>query len=169
MMRVFKNILSFILLCCIQCNYTIYSQEKYVKKNSQKDRFIEVDIRKKAGQYDAFHNTCVSTGRAYLLLRKDHQEHIQKAAQECGFKYLRFHGLFQDDMGLYRENAAGEAIYSWQYIDNVYDFIYDTGLHPFVVFDFMPEALASEKKYIYWEHSNITPPKDYTKWGNLIY
>ena len=61
MMRVFKNILFFILLYCIQCNYTVYSQEKYVKKNSQKDRFIEVDIRKKAGQYDTFHNTCVST------------------------------------------------------------------------------------------------------------
>ena len=64
MMRVFKNILFFILLYCIQCNYTVYSQEKYVKKNSQKGRFIEVDIRKKAGQYDTFHNTCVSTGRA---------------------------------------------------------------------------------------------------------
>lgn len=161
-----KNIWLAILFCCLPINT---AQPRSDVDASPDRRLIKVNARKVIGTKSTFFNHCVSTGRAYLLLRKDLQEHILKAAQECGFKYLRFHGLFQDDLGVYRENAAGEPIYSWQYADKVYDFIYDAGLRPFVVFDFMPEALSSGQKHIYWERSNITPPKDYEKWGNLIY
>ncbi|MGE5796600.1 MAG: GH39 family glycosyl hydrolase, partial [Ignavibacteria bacterium] len=33
---------------------------------------------------------------------------------------------------------------------------------------FMPEALASGKETIFWWRGNVTPPKDYNKWGELI-
>ena len=33
---------------------------------------------------------------------------------------------------------------------------------------FMPEALASGKQTIFWWRGNVTPPKDYKKWGELI-
>ena len=159
---------SFLIALLIWGVQSILVCNTFSQETSNK-RYIEIDLSDTIGTKSTFFNKCVSTSRAYLLLRHDHQEHILKAAKECGFKYLRFHGLFQDDLGIYRENKAGEPIYSWQYADQVYDFIIDSGLRPFVVFDFMPEALASGQKHIYWEHSNITPPKDYTKWQNLIY
>lgn len=131
-------------------------------------REITVDARRGKGPLDRWATACVSASRAYLFLRRDHQEHLKLAARECGFRYVRFHGLFQDDMGVYREDRDGDPIYSWQYVDQVYDFLMDIGLRPIVVFDFMPEALASGIRTVYWERANVTPPRDYHKWAALV-
>ena len=52
------------------------------------------------------------------------------------------HGLFDDDMGVYREDN-GKPEYNWQYIDELYDFLHRIGMKPFVELGFMPDALAS--------------------------
>ena len=130
---------------------------------------IMVDTTRVEGTLDRYFNRCVSASRAYLLLRADHREHLKMVHDTCGFEYVRFHGLLQDDMGIYRLSKSGEPIYSFQYCDEVYDYLLEIGMKPFVVFDFMPEALASGDKTIYWEKSNITPPADYNKWYDLIY
>ena len=129
---------------------------------------IQLNVKQIQGPLNRFFNFSISSARAYLLLRADHQKQLAAAVKECGFRYLRFHGLFQDDMGVYRENDRGEAIYSWVYVDAVYDFLMDIGLRPFVVFDFMPSALANGSKTVYWEKANVTRPKDYAKWGELV-
>ncbi len=41
-------------------------------------------------------------------------------------------------------------------------------MKPFVELGFMPNALASGDKTVFWWKGNITPPKDYEKWDNLI-
>jgi xylan 1,4-beta-xylosidase len=41
-------------------------------------------------------------------------------------------------------------------------------MKPFVELSFMPQALASGGKTVFWWRGNITPPKDYGKWGELI-
>ena len=129
---------------------------------------IHINTQHICGKLDRFFNFSISSARSYLLLRADHQKQLATAVKECGFRYLRFHGLFQDDMGVYRENDRGEAVYSWEYVDAVYDFLMDIGLRPFVVFDFMPAALAGGTKTVYWEKANVTRPRDYSKWGQLV-
>lgn len=131
-------------------------------------RKIEIDATKQAGQNQKQALRCVSAARANLLLRSDHQAHLKQAVEECGFKYCRFHGIFQDDMGVYREDAFGKPVYSWEYVDQVYDFLLTIGIRPFVVFDFMPGALASGDAVVYWEKANVTPPASYEKWSALI-
>lgn len=78
----------------------------------EKVRCVEVDVRSTRGENKKIPLQCVSAARAGLLLRRDHQEHLKRAVRECGFRYLRFHGLFQKDLGVYRETADGEAVYS---------------------------------------------------------
>lgn len=129
---------------------------------------ISADVSKIKGKLDPYYNFCVSASRAYLLLRSDHMQHLKEVHEQCGFQYVRFHGLLQDDLGIFRKSKNGETIYSWQYCDEVYDHVLDIGMKPFVVFDFMPEALASGDKTIYWEKSNITPPRSYREWEELI-
>ena len=51
-------------------------------------------------------NFCVGAGRANEGLRADWQRQLTYAHHECGFKYIRMHGLFDDDMGVYREDEA---------------------------------------------------------------
>ncbi len=116
-----------------------------------------------------FYSKVVGAGRAAEGLRADWQRDLKIVHDECGFKYLRFHGLLHDEMGVYREDRDGNPVYNFQYIDALYDAILDTGMKPFVEFGFMPDALKSNDKTIFWWRGNNAPPKDYEKWENLIH
>ena len=80
----------------------------------------------------------------------------------------------------YTEDAHGNAIYDWTIVDRIFDTYLAHGVKPYVQIGFMPKALSvkpepyqhkwtPEAKYdeIYtgWAY----PPKDYKKWGNLVY
>lgn len=90
-----------------------------------------------------FWNFCVGAGRANEGLRADWQEQLRFAVKECGFKYIRFHGLYHDDMFVYREEK-GRAIYNFQYVDILFDKLLEIGIKPFVELGFCPKDLATE-------------------------
>jgi xylan 1,4-beta-xylosidase len=114
-----------------------------------------------------FWNFCVGAGRANEGLRADWQEQLRLAVQECGFKYIRFHGLYHDDMFVYREEH-GRGIYNFQYVDILFDKLLEMGIKPFVEFGFCPKDLASKTGTVFWWKGNGAPPKDFAKWGELI-
>jgi xylan 1,4-beta-xylosidase len=101
-------------------------------------------------------------------LRGGWREQLEECRREIGFKYLRMHGLLQDELGVYSESPNGEPRYNWQYIDDVYDFLLSIGMKPFVEFGFMPNALASGRGKIFWWNANVTSPKDYSRWDGLV-
>jgi len=114
-----------------------------------------------------FWSECVGAGRANEGLRADWQEQLRMAVAECGFRYIRFHGLFHDDMFVYLERE-GQAVYNFQYIDTLFDRLLEIGVRPFVEFGFSPGDLASEKGTVFWWKANGSPPNDYQKWTGLI-
>ena len=130
-------------------------------------REIDADVRSVSGPLGSVVRRCVGAGRANEGLRAAWQQQLREAKRDCGFEYIRMHGLLCDDMGVYREER-GQPVYNWQYIDALYDFLVNLKVRPFVELGFMPEALASGHKTIFWWRGNVTPPKDYAKWGNLI-
>ena len=132
------------------------------------ERTIAVDINEVQGPLDTSFKECVGAGRANEGLRADWQDQLRTARRECGFKYIRMHGLLTDDMGVYKEDAHGNPIYNWQYIDRLYDFLLSIDVKPFVELSFMPKDLASGDKTIFWWKGNVTPPKSYDKWADLI-
>ncbi len=111
---------------------------------------------------------CIGAGRANEGLRADWQQQLKITKQECDFKYIRMHGLLTDDMAVYKEDREGNPVYNYQYIDVLYDYILKIGIKPFVELGFMPSALASGDQTIFWWKGNVTPPKDYDKWEDLI-
>jgi xylan 1,4-beta-xylosidase len=111
---------------------------------------------------------CVGAGRANEGLRADWQRQLAYVRKECEFNYIRMHGLFTDDMGVYREDKAGNPQYNWQYIDELHDFLLSIGIKPFVELGFTPKAMASGSQTIFWWNGNVTKPKDLTKWEGLI-
>src|SRR5476651_2447256 len=131
-------------------------------------RTINIDANNVKQKLNNSFNFCVGAGRANEGLRADWQRQLQEVKKELGFRYIRFHGLLSDDMGVYREDKAGNAVYNWQYIDELYDFLLSIHVRPFVELGFMPNALASGKQTVFWWKGNITPPKDYAKWDALI-
>ena len=115
-----------------------------------------------------FWSECVGAGRANEGLRANWLEHLELVARECGFKYLRFHGIFHDDMFVYTEKD-GKGVYNWQYVDELFDRMLAMGVRPLVELAFCPGAMAScsEPKTFWWKAWGC-PPSDYGKWAELV-
>jgi xylan 1,4-beta-xylosidase len=110
----------------------------------------------------------VGAGRANEGLRASWQEELEAAARYDGFQYVRFHGLFHDDMFVYREDERGNPIYNFQYVDDVFDRMLGKGVRPFVELSFVPRELAVVKNTTFWWQANGSPPSDYNKWAALV-
>ena len=84
----------------------------------------------------------VGSDHALMALRADWQQQLRRARDELGFRHVRFHGLFDDDVGtVVRNNDV--LLYSFFNVDQIMDFLLSIGMKPFVELGFMPEALAS--------------------------
>lgn len=115
-----------------------------------------------------FWNLCVGAGRAAEGLRADWQAQLRDLVATHGFRYIRFHGLFHDDMFVYREDKNGKVAPYFQYVDTLFDALLDMGIRPFVEFAFMPTAIAEHEKTAFWWGANGAPPTDYDKWQELV-
>ncbi len=115
--------------------------------------------------------TMVGSGHAYLALREDYRQQLKDVVQNLGFKYIRFHGIFDENIGIYTEDEQGHARYNFIQSDMIYDFLLENGIRPCVEFGYMPEDLKSAEKYHFrWRYRvNVSPPKDYKKWYDLIH
>ena len=114
-----------------------------------------------------FWNVCVGAGRAAEGLRAGWLDQLATVHQECGFKYVRFHGLFHDDMFFYREDDD-VPVYNFQYVDDLFDRLLEIGVKPFVEFGFCPGDMATERGTVFWWKGHGSPPKDYGKWAELV-
>jgi xylan 1,4-beta-xylosidase len=80
----------------------------------------------------------------------------------------------------YTEDAAGNPVYDWTMVDSIVDIWVNRGMKPQMEIGFMPKALSTSpepyrhnwmpgdpynKVYTGWAY----PPKDYEKWGELVY
>jgi xylan 1,4-beta-xylosidase len=131
-------------------------------------RTISADFNQIKGKTNRFYREVVGAGRAAEGLRADFQRDLKIVHQECGFKYIRFHGLLHDELGVYGEDKNGNPVYNFQYIDEVFDEILEIGMKPFVEIGFMPGWLKSNDKTIFWWKGNISPSNNYEKWNKLI-
>ncbi|MEN3305305.1 MAG: xylan 1,4-beta-xylosidase [Micromonosporaceae bacterium] len=117
---------------------------------------------------DHYWSRVVGAGRANEGLRADWQRHLAQVRAACGFEYVRFHGLFHDDMFVYTQRADGTPVYNFQYLDALFDALLDLGVRPFVEFGFSPRALARETSTVFWWGAHGAPPTDLGRWGQLI-
>ena len=140
----------------------------FLASHAQTTRLINVSYNAVKGKTNRFYREAVGAGRAAEGLRADWQRDLALVHRECGFKYIRFHGLLHDEMGVYAEDKNGVPVYNFQYVDALFDSILNTGMKPFVEFGFMPDKLKSNEKTIFWWKGNISPPKDHDKWSALI-
>lgn len=131
-------------------------------------RKITADLDKVAGKRSTVFNECVGAGRANEGLRADWQQQLAAVQKDINFKYIRFHGLLHDDMGVYRLDKQGQPTYNFQYIDELYDYLLSVHIRPFVELSFMPSDMASDTKTIFWWKANTSKPKSYQQWDELI-
>ena len=129
----------------------------------------EIDLNETGKEFPHYWELCVGSCHAATVLREDVRSQIRKAHEECGFQYLRFHGLFDDDMSVVLPpmGPGGEEI-SFFNVDCIFDFLLDIGMKPFVEIGFMPEVYASGTQTCFHYKGNVTMPAEDDKWMNLI-
>ena len=115
-----------------------------------------------------FWSRVVGAGRANEGLRSTWQDELGMGRKYDGFQYVRFHGIFQDDMFVYREDEHGNPIYNFQYVDDLYDRMLAKGVRPFVELGFSPEPLSPVHNTTFWWRADGSPPSDYNKWADLV-
>ena len=111
----------------------------------------------------------ITIGKAKEGLHADMQRQLKLVQERCPFRYLRFHGIFDDSMMVYTEDKAGQPIYNFRLVDELFDFLLSVRLKPFIELGFMPSALAADQgKTIFYVKSYISPPKSIDKWCELV-
>ena len=104
--------------------------------------------------------------------------------------YIRTHNLLTSgdgtpalkwgSTGVYTEDAQGRVVYDWTILDRIFDTYLESGVRPYAQIGFMPKELSVKPEpyqhkwspgakyediYTGWAY----PPKDYEKWGELVF
>ncbi len=129
-------------------------------------RQINVDAKAQGKQRTKFENFMVGSDYPGTLIRDDSLAQLRLTQKELGFKYIRFHAIFHDDLGTYKE-VNGKPVYDWTKIDYLYDNLLKMGIKPFVELGFTPHDMRTSDQTIFYWKGNTSHP-DRTKWAALI-
>jgi xylan 1,4-beta-xylosidase len=130
---------------------------------------IQIDLTAPLHPLPHFWEQMFGSGRAILSLRENYRLDLREVKQATDFKYIRFHAIFHDEVGLYDEDASGKPIYNFSYVDQIYDGLLQNGIRPFVELSFMPRKLAAQpSEHVFWYHPIVAPPGDWNKWSDMI-
>ncbi len=130
---------------------------------------VTLDARAPVQPFPHYWEHVFGSGRAVLSLRESYREDLRAVRKVTGVSYVRFHGILNDDVGVYSEGPHGEAVYNFSYVDQIYDGLLAEGVRPIVELSFMPQRLAAaDLRHSFWYHPVVAPPKDYGRWDDLI-
>ncbi|MGS0999672.1 GH39 family glycosyl hydrolase [Rhodanobacter sp. UC4451_H18] len=131
---------------------------------------IRVDAQAAGTPFPHFWETMFGSGRASLSLRDDYRKDLDAVREATGLSYIRFHGIFDHDVGMVNRDPDGSIRYNFSYIDQIYDGLLEHGVKPFIELGFMPPELTSDPNELqeFWYHPNRAPPKNYAEWDAMI-
>lgn len=133
------------------------------------DEEIIVDPHGAHHRFAHFWEQMFGSGRAILTLRESYRHDLQLVKNATDFKFVRFHAILHDEVGIYDEDQLGNPLYNFSYVDQIYDGLLANGVRPFVEISFMPRKLASRKTVQGFSyHPFVAPPRDYARWDALI-
>ena len=131
---------------------------------------IQIDARAAAAPFPHFWEQMFGSGRAILALRQSYRDDVKAVKAVTDFRYVRFHAILHDEVGIYNEDNHGEPIYNFAYVDQIYDGLLKQGIRPVVEISFMPKKLAfnPDALHPFWYKQNVSPPKSWEKWDGLM-
>ncbi len=137
---------------------------------SSRSETILINAQASAHPFPHYWEKMFGSGHAILSLRQSYRRDLTAVKRLTDFQYVRFHGIFDRDVGLYSENKQGEPEYNFTNVDQIYDGLLAKGVRPFVELSFMPQDLASTpRQQEFFYHPYIAAPKDWKRWGDLVY
>jgi xylan 1,4-beta-xylosidase len=130
---------------------------------------VTIDAQSAAKPFPHFWEQMFGSGRAALSMRESYRKDLKQVKSITDFRYVRFHAIFHDELGVYTEDRQGKPVYNFDYVDQIYDGLLEQGVKPFVELSFMPKLLAARLDYHpFWYKPIVSPPADYSKWNAMI-
>ncbi|MBB5328033.1 GH39 family glycosyl hydrolase [Tunturiibacter gelidoferens] len=152
-----------LILFCIAC--PCFSQPQPAT-----NEVVTIDAHATTTPFPHFWEQMFGSGRAILTLREDYREDLRAVKKVADFRYVRFHAILHDEVGVYNEDEHGNPVYNFAYVDSIYDGLLKSGVRPFVEISFMPKKLAfnPDALHPFWYKQNVSPPKSMERWDDLI-
>ena len=130
---------------------------------------IAIDGAAPAHAFPHFWEQMFGSGRAVLSLRASYRDDMRAVKAATGFRYVRFHGVLDRDVGVYTVDAQGRPDYNFTYVDQIYDGLLRQGVRPFVELSFMPPDMASRQQTQgFWYDPIVAPPGQWALWSDLM-
>lgn len=108
-------------------------------------------------------------GSAKQILMREVQEQLEEIQRQIGFEYIKFHGIFSDEMMVVSRYAGGGLRFSFKLVDKVFDYLFSIGLKPVLQLSFMPNELAADtEKLIYNGRYNTSQPRRVEEWCAMV-
>ena len=104
---------------------------------------VAIDADAAATPFPHFWEEMFGSGRAILSLRQSYRDDIRAVKSVADFRYVRFHAIFHDEVGVYNLDPHGNPVYNFSYVDQIYDGLLANGVRPFVEIGLMPKELAA--------------------------
>lgn len=131
---------------------------------------VTIDANAETSPFPHFWEHMFGSGRATLTLRESYRDDLRAVKGITAFSYVRFHGILDDDVGVYSEDEHGNPVYNFAYVDQIYGGLLRNGVRPVVEISFMPKRLAFNPDWLhpFWYKPNVSPPKSWERWDGLM-
>jgi xylan 1,4-beta-xylosidase len=161
MLRLSRTFSVIVFAACflLRPSFPLFGQEK-----------ILIDAHAQTTPFPHFWEEMFGSGRAILTLRESYRDDLRAVKKVANFRYVRFHAILHDEVGIYNEDEHGNPVYNFSYVDQIYDGLLKNGVRPFVEISFMPKKLAfnPDALHPFWYKQNVSPPKSTELWDGLM-
>jgi xylan 1,4-beta-xylosidase len=158
-----------LLFVCLLTALSLAALQPVSAQKAPSPEVVEIDTQAPSHPFPHFWEQMFGSGRAVLSLRESYRNDLHQVKAITDFQYVRFHAIFHDEVGLYDEDAAGNPVYNFSYVDQIYDGLLQNHVRPMVELSFMPKKLAAANDiHPFWYKQNVSPPKDYERWAAMI-
>jgi xylan 1,4-beta-xylosidase len=133
---------------------------------AQTPRTISIDTRASTKPRDAMALFSIGSDFPGTLQRDDSLAQLATVQREIGFRYVRFHNVFADQLGVYRV-VDGKPVYDWSKVDSLYDRLLAMKLKPFVELGFTPDAMKTSSQTLFYWKGNTSHPQA-APWTDMV-
>lgn len=137
---------------------------------AQVQETVQVDADGAATPFPHFWEQMFGSGHAILALREPWRDDLRAVKGTTAMQWVRFHGILDDEVGIYTRDEHGNPVYNFAYVDEIYDGMLQNGVRPMVEISFMPTQLAFNPLdlHVFWYHPNVSPPRSWDAWDGLM-
>lgn len=133
-----------------------------------KGKRTAVNLSKSSKMTNYSFTKLMTFGYAQHALRKDFNDQLKQIQEDIGFEYIRFHGIFSDQLFVCNQKSDGSFYFNFNHIDSLLDNLINAGVKPFIELGFMPRDLASSAEKIFLWEAFVSPPKNLERWLKLL-